>query len=67
VNDLRWTDGPPRGEVLVQCSAHGRTAPAIVGAAVVRWHAPQRRVAAGQSVVVYDATDQLVLGGGIAA
>jgi tRNA-specific 2-thiouridylase len=67
VHDLHWTDGRPPGEVLVQCSAHGRTAPATVGAGAIRWREPQRRVAAGQSVVVYDPTDQIVLGGGIAA
>ena len=31
---------------------------------VVRWHEPQRVVAAGQSVVFYDPTDRWVLGGG---
>jgi tRNA-specific 2-thiouridylase len=67
VHDLLWIHGRPRGEVLVQCSAHGRTAPATVGAGAIRWREPQRRVAAGQSVVVYDPTDQIVLGGGIAA
>ena len=33
----------------------------------VRWHDPERRVAPGQSVVAYDPTDALVLGGGLAA
>ncbi len=58
--------------VLVQCSAHGSPQPATVvidaeGSAHVRWLAPQRRIAAGQSIVLYDPTDRFVLGGGIAA
>ena len=56
---------------LVQCSAHGGARPADVtvsgDTAVVRWHEPQRRVAPGQSVVVYDRTNTFVLGGGVAA
>jgi tRNA-specific 2-thiouridylase len=52
--------------VLVQCSAHGAARPAVVDGDVVRWAEPQRRVAPGQSVVVYDPTDELVLGGAIA-
>ncbi len=58
------------GEVLVQSSAHGARARARVwvedGGAVVEWIAPQRRIAPGQTVVFYDATDRAVLGGGIA-
>ena len=55
----------------MQCSAHGTPKPATVevdatGAAVyVRWTEPQRRISAGQSVVIYDPTDRFVLGGGI--
>ncbi len=65
-----WVDGAVTGEVRVQCSAHGRTNPATVerrddGALDVRWHHPQRRIAPGQSVVLYDLADQRVLGGGI--
>jgi tRNA U34 2-thiouridine synthase MnmA/TrmU len=33
----------------------------------VRFDQPQRRVAPGQSVVLYDVDDATVLGGGIAA
>ena len=33
---------------------------------VLRWREPQRRVAPGQSVVMYDDADRVVLGGGIA-
>jgi tRNA-specific 2-thiouridylase len=65
-----WVDAAITGEVLVQCSAHGRTTRATVdrradGALDVRWHEPQRRIAPGQSVVFYDLTDRCVLGGGI--
>ena len=33
---------------------------------MLEWEAPQRRVAPGQSVVLYDLADERVLGGGIA-
>jgi tRNA-specific 2-thiouridylase len=71
VTATTWTDGPVHGEVLVQVSAHGRAHPAVVepdgdDGLVVRWHEPQRRVAPGQSVVLYDPTDTWVLGGGLA-
>jgi tRNA U34 2-thiouridine synthase MnmA/TrmU len=36
------------------------------GGGVVRWHRSERRVSPGQSVVLYDGSDRLVLGGGIA-
>ena len=58
--------------VLVQCSAHGAPQPATVTigtagrTAHVRWIDPQRRIAPGQSVVLYDPSDRFVLGGGIA-
>ncbi len=70
-----WVDEPPGGEVLVQTSAHGVPRSATVepvpdadgiGTIVVRWHQPQRRVAPGQSIVLYDTTDTFVLGGGVA-
>jgi tRNA-specific 2-thiouridylase len=70
VRELSWVDGPVSGAVLVQCSAHGAPRPATVeladDGAVVRWADAQRRVAPGQSVVLYDPTDTFVLGGGIA-
>ncbi|MFM9112217.1 MAG: tRNA 2-thiouridine(34) synthase MnmA [Actinomycetota bacterium] len=58
-------------DVLVQSSAHGAVHPATLGVdddgrVVVTWGAPQRRIAAGQSVVFYDVTNSFVLGGGIA-
>jgi tRNA-specific 2-thiouridylase len=67
VRDLHWAAGPVAGPVLVQCSAHGPARPAVVEGATVRWAEPQRRVAPGQSVVVYDPSDELVLGGGVVA
>lgn len=66
-----WADRAVSGTVLAQCSAHGTSRPAVVGAdgdgVVVRWQDPQRRVAPGQSVVFYDPTDRYVYGGGAAA
>jgi tRNA-specific 2-thiouridylase len=71
VGGVTWVDGPVVGDVLVQCSAHGTPRPATLvaapGGADVHWRRPERRVAPGQSVVFYDATDRFVLGGGIAA
>jgi tRNA-specific 2-thiouridylase len=68
VHGMAWADGPVAGPVLVQCSAHGTPRPATVapdGAGVmVTWEEPQRRVAPGQSVVLYDGDE--VLGGGTA-
>ncbi len=66
LRDLQWAGDPALGPVLVQCSAHGPARPAVVDGSVVRWAEPQRRVAPGQSVVIYDSADELVLGGGIA-
>jgi tRNA-specific 2-thiouridylase len=67
LRDLQWSGDPAVGAVLVQCSAHGPARPAVVDGDVVRWVEPQRRVAPGQTVVLYDLTDRLVLGGGIAS
>ncbi len=71
VDRMSWVDGPVDGEVLVQCSAHGAprraTATLVDGGdrVHVRWFEPERRVASGQSVVLYDLTNTRVLGGGI--
>lgn len=52
-----------------RCSAHGPLADATVDiddtspTANVRWHRPQRRVAPGQAVVVYDLAGHVVAGG----
>ena len=64
-----WSSGPVQGPVLAQCSAHGEARAAVAsvdagGVVVLDWDEPQRRVAAGQSVVLYDG-DQVV-GGGLA-
>jgi tRNA-specific 2-thiouridylase len=66
VGDLVWADDPYVGPAMVQCSAHGQAVPADVGAGVLHWREPQRRVAPGQSVVFYDPSNRYVLGGGIA-
>jgi tRNA-specific 2-thiouridylase len=76
VVQLTWAGTEPAGRrrVRVQASAHGRAVPAewlpTDGAGHrgrIRWDAPQRRVAPGQSVVLYDETDGWVWGGGLAA
>ncbi len=74
VRAMSWVDGIPAsfaGGVLVQSSAHGAAQPAGVEVAdeasvTITFEEPQRRVAPGQSVVLYDVTDARVLGGGIA-
>ena len=55
---LVWAHDPVDGAVLVQCSAHGTPHPAIGGrdrrrCATVTFERPQRRLAPGQSVVLY--------------
>jgi len=67
VEQWSWVDGPVAAgaRVDVQCSAHGAPVPAVYDAAgAVVFDRPQRVVAPGQSVVLYDGDD--VLGGGIA-
>jgi tRNA-specific 2-thiouridylase len=62
---LSWVGEPVEGPVEVQASAHGRPVAATVDAAGrVGFERPQRRVAAGQSVVLYRGDE--VLGGGVA-
>jgi tRNA-specific 2-thiouridylase len=65
-----WADEPGGGDLLVQCAAHGAARPGFVDEVgpdrfVVRWAEPQRRIAPGQSVVLYEG--DTVIGGGIAA
>ena len=62
----RWVGEPVDGSLRFQCSAHGRVESGRIedGRRVV-WDEPHRRIAAGQSVVGYDA-DDVVVGGGIA-
>jgi tRNA-specific 2-thiouridylase len=66
-----WVDRPVEGDVLAQTSAHGTahaaTATLTARGVHLRWHEPRRRVARGQSVVLYDLDDLCVHGGGIAA
>ena len=73
VDGVAWVDTPVASgtpcDVLVQVSAHGTPQPATAevsadGRVHVEWATPQRRVAIGQSVVLYDLTDRYVLGGG---
>ncbi len=62
---LGWVDRPVTGTLLAQTSAHGTPRPCTIDGAVVRFHRPERRVAPGQSVVLYAADE--VVGGGIAS
>jgi len=66
--DVVWAHDPVTGPVLVQCSAHGTPHPAQVepsaSGATVTFDEPQRRLAPGQSVVLY--RGDLVVGGGVA-
>ena len=69
-----WSHEPFEGPVLAQCSAHGSAAAATVEpdrrgedpahSVTLRWQEPHRRVAPGQSVVLYQ--EDIVVGGGIA-
>ncbi len=74
VSDLVWPDAEPAElrvgmSVMVQCSAHGETAPATLHRSItgvqIRWCEQHIRVSPGQSVVFYDPTDTFVVGGGI--
>lgn len=69
VGEASWVDGPVAGEVEVQVSAHGPATPARFdprpGGGMVRTATPMRRVAPGQSVVLY--RGDAVLGGAPAA
>ena len=68
IDDLAWSHEPLDGAFEVQSSAHGRPIPAdlVVGpdGPSVVWHQPQRRIAPGQSVVLY--RGDVVVGGGVA-
>ena len=69
LRDIAWSAEPLEAptDVMVQCSAHGEARLASCDAGTITWERPQRRVAPGQSVVLYDSSDRWVLGGGIAA
>jgi len=64
LSQLSWVGGPVQGTVAVQTSAHGEPIRSTFDGATVRFAEPQRRVAPGQSVVLYRGDE--VLGGGIA-
>jgi tRNA-specific 2-thiouridylase len=68
VTQITWVDRSvsPGTPVLVQTSAHGDALPATFTGDGVAWDEPQRRVAPGQSVVLYSLDDDTVLGGGLA-
>jgi len=68
LRDMVWAASPVVGSLRAQCSAHGEAWDATIDVvavrgAVVRWSAPRRRVAPGQSVVLYDGPT--VVGGGL--
>jgi tRNA-uridine 2-sulfurtransferase len=64
---VSWVDRPAPDDVIrVQFRAHGEPAVATVHNDVVWFAESQPRVAPGQAVVVYDADDRIVLGGGTA-
>jgi tRNA-specific 2-thiouridylase len=69
LTSVTWSSEPVTGDVVAQTSAHGVAAAALVepieDGVIVRWAEPRRRVAPGQSVVLYDG--DRVVGGGIAA
>lgn len=70
---VQWGHEPPAlgSLVRIQTSAHGAAHTAVLeelaaDSFVARWQQPQRRVAPGQSAVLYDSDDRVVLGGGTA-
>ena len=71
LGDCRWIAGEPpaAGEYVVRTRHTGELVPCVLevaqggASATVRFAAPQRRVAPGQSAVVYDGLE--CLGGGI--
>jgi tRNA-specific 2-thiouridylase len=61
--DVVWI-GEAVDRITAQTSAHGHAEAATVNGAAVVWDRPHRRVAPGQSVVLYDG--DLVVGWGLA-
>lgn len=68
-----WADRPVDGLLRAQSSAHGaavdvEVTPLGADRAQLRWSEPRRRVAPGQSVVLYEDRDgiEVVVGGGLA-
>jgi tRNA-specific 2-thiouridylase len=77
VNQIIWSDTQDvqrlqiTNDVLVQSSAHGAAVPATVeilgpDSLRIHWTQPQRRIAPGQSIVLYNTINSYVLAGGIA-
>jgi len=80
LHTVGWVDGDPTAvrpepsggvDLIAQCSAHGRTVPALVSGhpvgLAVRFATPQRRIAPGQTVALYDPhRPDEVVGSGIA-
>ena len=64
LTDITWVGEPAQGSLSAQCSAHGAAVPADFDGHTVRFAERHRRVAPGQSVVLYRGDE--VLGGGIA-
>ena len=83
LHTVTWVDGQPWPEpdrtsgggavlAIAQCSAHGRPVPCLVEPAgtrlTVSFATPQRRVAPGQTIALYDARrPDAVIGSGIAS
>jgi len=65
LEELTWALNPVTSGITIQTSAHGDRADAEIEGTTVRWAAPHRRIAKGQSVVVYVGDE--VVGGGTAA
>jgi tRNA-specific 2-thiouridylase len=64
LDGLTWTDGPVEGALEAQCSAHGDPRPCTVDGSSVVFDVPARRVASGQTVVVY--AGEVVVAAGVA-
>jgi len=68
LGSFAWVDQPALiGTALrAQTSAHGASSRAIFTGDGLRWAAPVRRVAPGQTVALYDEDDDAVIGSGVA-
>lgn len=62
LDQLTWAGAPVARRLAAQTSAHGDPRPCRAEGTTVHFDAPARRVAPGQSVVLYD--DDVVVGGG---
>ena len=65
VRDVEWVAGPVDGRLLGQTSAHGQPRRCRVDGRDVVWEEPTRRVAPGQSIVLYEG-DEVVGSGQVA-